>query len=152
MEPILGEREREGVFGRTPVASIGSPERWRISVDRVGIAFIGVGIVAEMHGRRVSATPAANLVGVYDSAESKAREIARKFGGRVFKSLEDALANPKLHAVHTYASHAPRTHCRSKSSGRQACPGRKARGMEIRGDREASIRRPQIKPRVHADP
>lgn len=69
-------------------------------MDRVGIAFIGAGIVAEMHGRGVAATPAAKLIGVYDPAESKARAIARKFGGRVFKSLEEALADPKVHAVH----------------------------------------------------
>ena len=57
---------------------------------RIGIALIGAGIVAEMHGRGVLANPDAKLVGVFDPITAKARAIAKKFGGRVFPSLEDA--------------------------------------------------------------
>ena len=40
--------------------------------DKVGVAFIGAGTVAEMHGRGISAVPNASLVGAYDSAPEKA--------------------------------------------------------------------------------
>lgn len=66
----------------------------------IGVAFIGAGIVAEMHGRGLTATPGARLVGVYDPATSRAKNITARFGGRLFKSLEDALQDTHVEAVH----------------------------------------------------
>lgn len=40
--------------------------------DKVGVAFIGAGTVAEMHGRGISAVPNASLVGAYDIAPERA--------------------------------------------------------------------------------
>ena len=67
--------------------------------NRVGIAFAGAGIVAEMHGRGVSANQSATLAGVYDPDRNKAAAIAAKFGGRVFSSLEDLLSDSSVDAV-----------------------------------------------------
>ena len=68
--------------------------------SQVGIAFVGAGIVAEMHGRGVAANRSARLVGVYDLDADKAAAIATKFDGQVFATLEDLLADPSVDAVH----------------------------------------------------
>jgi predicted dehydrogenase len=66
----------------------------------VGVAFIGAGIVAEMHGRGLAATPGARLVGVYDPNIPQAKNITKKFGGRIYKNLDDVLADKSVEAVH----------------------------------------------------
>lgn len=68
--------------------------------DKVGIAFIGAGTVAEMHGRGMAAVPNARLVGAFDLDPSKANSICAKFGGRVFQHLDELLADPEVDAVH----------------------------------------------------
>jgi predicted dehydrogenase len=72
---------------------------------RVGVAFLGAGTVAEMHGRGVSAVGNAQLAGVYDVDQAKARALTAKFGGRVFesrvfKSIDELLSAPEVDAVH----------------------------------------------------
>jgi predicted dehydrogenase len=71
-----------------------------VEAGMIGVAFVGAGIVAEMHGRGVSATPQAKLMGVYDPNTSNARAIAKKFGGVSFKNLEELLLNDRIEAVH----------------------------------------------------
>lgn len=68
--------------------------------DKVGVAFIGAGTVAEMHGRGISAVPNARLVGTYDLAPEKAEAITARFGGRVFQSVQQLLSDPNVEAVH----------------------------------------------------
>lgn len=68
--------------------------------DRVGVAFLGAGTVAEMHGRGVSAVGNAQLVGVYDVDLVKARALMTKFGGSVFESMDQLLSTPEVDAVH----------------------------------------------------
>ncbi len=68
--------------------------------DPIGVAFVGAGTVAEMHGRGLAAVPDATLVGTYDLDAGKARAIAARFGGRVFDSLDELLADPAIDAVH----------------------------------------------------
>jgi predicted dehydrogenase len=66
----------------------------------IGVAFIGAGIVAEMHGRGLAATPGARLVGVYDPVPSQAKKIAKKFGGRVYRHLDELLQDENVGAAH----------------------------------------------------
>lgn len=68
--------------------------------DRVGVAFLGAGTVAEMHGRGISAVGNAHLVGAYDVDPAKARALTAKFGGRVFESIDQLLSAPEVDAVH----------------------------------------------------
>jgi predicted dehydrogenase len=68
--------------------------------SEIGVAFIGAGIVAEMHGRGLAATTGARFVGAYDPDMAKAEKIAEKFGGRVFKKLEKLLEDESVQAVH----------------------------------------------------
>jgi len=66
----------------------------------IGVAFVGAGVAAEMHGRGLMATSGARFVGVYDPMIPKAKAIAKKFGGRVFRSLEELLGEKSVEAVH----------------------------------------------------
>lgn len=68
--------------------------------NKIGIAFAVAGIVAEMHCRGVAANANATLIGAYDPEIAKAQAITKKFGGRVFSSLQDLLADPLVDAVH----------------------------------------------------
>jgi predicted dehydrogenase len=68
--------------------------------SKVGVAFVGAGIVAEMHGRGVSASTSARFVGVYDPDADKAAVLARRFGGRHYASLKELLADPDVRGVH----------------------------------------------------
>jgi predicted dehydrogenase len=64
------------------------------------VAFIGAGIVAEMHGRAVKGNPDATLIGVCDPEAARARGIVKRFGGKVFREIKDALEDPRVNAVH----------------------------------------------------
>ncbi len=66
----------------------------------IGVAFIGAGIVAEMHGRGLAATNGARFIGVYDVKFSNAKRIAAKFGGRAYKTIDNLLDDEKIEAVH----------------------------------------------------
>ena len=66
----------------------------------IGVAFIGAGIVAEMHGRGLAATKGARFTGVYDPAASQARKIAKKFGGRIYKNFKELVEDKNVEAVH----------------------------------------------------
>lgn len=66
----------------------------------IGVAFIGAGTVAEMHGRGVAAVPNAHFIGAYDPNRKKAEAMTARFGGRVFRSLGQLLSDPRVDAVH----------------------------------------------------
>lgn len=68
--------------------------------DKVGIALLGAGTVAEMHGRGLAAVSNARLIGVYDPNRRKAKAITEKFGGRVFDDQQQLLTDPSVDAVH----------------------------------------------------
>lgn len=67
---------------------------------RVGVAFLGAGIVAEMHGRGVARCPQAEFIGAFDPDPAKAEALSTKFGGREFESIDAVLNDPKVEAVH----------------------------------------------------
>ncbi len=66
----------------------------------VGVAFIGAGVAAEMHGRGLAATPGARLAGAFDPVAARAKHIASRFGGRVYQALDPLLADQEVEAVH----------------------------------------------------
>ncbi len=68
--------------------------------SRVGVAFIGAGNVAEMHGRGVAANPQAELIGAYDPDRTRSAALIERFGGRVFDTIDDLLAEPRVQAIH----------------------------------------------------
>jgi predicted dehydrogenase len=71
-----------------------------MTMDTVGVAFIGAGTVAEMHGRGIAATPKVRFIGAYDQDSKKAEAFTARLGGRVFDNLQQLLADPDVDAVH----------------------------------------------------
>lgn len=69
----------------------------------IGVAFVGAGIVAEMHGRGLAATPGVRLAGVHDPVIAKAKKLSAKFGGRIYSRLNDVLKDDAVEAVHVLA-------------------------------------------------
>ena len=73
----------------------------------LGIAIIGCGgIAGKRHAPEYSANQSAELRGVYDVRRESAEELAAKYGGRVFESLEELLSRPEIHAVSVCAINA----------------------------------------------
>jgi predicted dehydrogenase len=68
--------------------------------QEIGVAFIGAGVVAEMHGRGLAATSGARLIGVFDPMAARAKKITAKFGGRFYGSLDELLGEKDVQAVH----------------------------------------------------
>lgn len=68
--------------------------------EAVGVAFLGAGTVAEMHGRGVAAVANARLIGTFDVKKANAEAVAARFGGRIFHNLDELLADPQVDAVH----------------------------------------------------
>jgi predicted dehydrogenase len=69
-------------------------------MDTIGVAFVGAGTVAEMHGRGIAAISRARFIGAYDLDYRKAEAITSRFGGRVFDNLQQLLTDPDVDAVH----------------------------------------------------
>jgi predicted dehydrogenase len=68
--------------------------------DKVGVAFVGAGTVAEMHGRGVKGVDNASFIGAYDVNRENAKAIAARFGGRVFDSLQQLFSSEDVDAIH----------------------------------------------------
>ena len=105
--------------------------------NKVGIAFIGGGLVAELHGRAVQACPEARFVGVYDTKPSRTRSTARRFRGRAYRSTDELLADPAVDAVHVLTS--PEAHVSATVAALQA--GKHVLLEKPVADRTADIRR-----------
>ena len=78
---------------------------------KVGIGFIGGGVVSELHARAVRSCAEARFVGVYDLKGSRAKALARRFRGRSYKTIDELLADPDVDAVHVLTS--PEAHLSS---------------------------------------
>lgn len=76
----------------------------------VKAAIIGCGKIAQVrHIPEYLEHQAVNLVGFYDLNEKRAEELAEKYGGKAYGSVEELLADPQIDAVsictanHTHA-------------------------------------------------
>jgi predicted dehydrogenase len=65
----------------------------------VGIAFVGAGMVSELHGAAVGRSDAARLVGVFDIDADLAARRAVEWSCRTFASFEALLADDEVEAV-----------------------------------------------------
>ena len=66
----------------------------------VGIAFVGAGLVAELHGRAVASCERARFLGAYDADQGRAKVLTARHGGRSYHSLNDLVDDPAVDAVH----------------------------------------------------
>ena len=65
-----------------------------------GIGIIGCGKISQVrHIPEYSDNPNAKLIGFFDLARERAEQMAAKYGGKVFDSVEELLADPAIDAV-----------------------------------------------------
>jgi predicted dehydrogenase len=69
------------------------------ATDRVGVAFVGCGMVSELHHLAVLGTEGARLVGVYDTNPGRTATRASDWGARAYHTLEELLSDDKAAAV-----------------------------------------------------
>lgn len=64
------------------------------------IALIGTGKIAQVrHIPELAANPSARIVGYYNPTRSRAEEMAARYGGRVYDTIEELLCDPEVEAV-----------------------------------------------------
>ncbi len=78
------------------------------ATERLGIAFLGAGIVAELHARAVLERSDASLRGVFDPDRGKVDQLVGRRGGRAYQSVAEALADESVQLVCVLTP--PRTH------------------------------------------
>lgn len=77
---------------REAVASIAPP-------DPVGVAIVGCGNIADRYAAQINSYPHVELIGSQDIDKSRAEKLAAEFGGDVYESLEDVLADERVEIV-----------------------------------------------------
>ena len=55
-------------------------------MGRIGCAVIGFGVMGELHARVYASSPGTELIGVCDLKKSRAQEIARAYGARIYET------------------------------------------------------------------
>ena len=66
----------------------------------VNIGIIGCGKIAQVrHIPEYAANPGAQLAAYYDLNPARAAELAKKYGGKAYASVEELLADKKIDAV-----------------------------------------------------
>ena len=68
-------------------------------MDRLRVALIGPGFIAQRHLEVLSTEPGAELVGIVSRSRDKAEAAARRFGGRPYDDLERMLDTERPDAV-----------------------------------------------------
>tara|TARA_R110002096_G_scaffold105704_18_gene232510 strand:- start:872 stop:1936 length:1065 start_codon:yes stop_codon:yes gene_type:complete len=65
----------------------------------VGIGIVGLGMIAEFHGRAIAAAEGAELVACYSRTQDKAAAFAARHGGTPYADLQAFMAEPSLDMV-----------------------------------------------------
>lgn len=68
--------------------------------NQLNVGIIGCGRITELrHAPEYQNNPRANIAGFTDSRDERAKEMVKLFGGKVYKTLEDMLADDSIDAV-----------------------------------------------------
>jgi predicted dehydrogenase len=67
--------------------------------ERVGIGFIGTGDISILHNKAVKKCPGAELVGVWNRSQERAKQRAAEFGCKNYESPEALVNDPTIDAV-----------------------------------------------------
>jgi predicted dehydrogenase len=68
-------------------------------IKKLGIAILGCGNIAEPYAETIAAYPEVELVGMADLDSGRAKELAAKFGGQAYPSMEAMLADGAVELV-----------------------------------------------------
>ena len=66
---------------------------------KIRFGLIGCGMIASFHAQALSVLPQAELSGAYDASETAAKRFCGKWGGQVYGSIDQMLADPAIDAV-----------------------------------------------------
>jgi len=70
-------------------------------MERVNIGLVGAGFAGKFHSECYGEVPGmdVHLQGVYSRTAERAEELAGKSGAKVYRSFEELLMDPDIHAV-----------------------------------------------------
>jgi predicted dehydrogenase len=74
-------------------------------VEKIGLALVGCGAIAEWHRMGLASVPALEIRAVVDPVRARAEAMAKKTGAAAFASLADALAAGGIDAVDAMVPH-----------------------------------------------
>ncbi len=66
---------------------------------KVGLAMIGCGQIAQAHFKAIKGTLDAEMIAVMDVVEEKAKAASEEYGGKIYKSVNEVLADELVDAV-----------------------------------------------------
>lgn len=64
-----------------------------------GFGIIGTGMIAHFHARAIAEIRGAKLIGCFNSNPNKAEEFAEKFSCTPYATLDEMLADPRIHVI-----------------------------------------------------
>ncbi|MCH2374469.1 MAG: Gfo/Idh/MocA family oxidoreductase [Planctomycetes bacterium] len=67
--------------------------------DPLGVAIVGCGMISEFQAQAINSLPDARLVGFFNRTRASAEERSSQYGGRVFDSIDDLVADTEVEAV-----------------------------------------------------
>src|SRR5439155_8791334 len=67
--------------------------------DSIGVGFLGAGDIAVLHAAAVRRCPRANLVGLWNRNQDRAKQRASEFGCKNYASPEELVKDPAIDAV-----------------------------------------------------
>jgi predicted dehydrogenase len=68
-------------------------------MNKIRIAIVGCGNIAKSYSQQISSYPSIDIAGYSDLMPERANELAGNFGGRVYGSLDDVLADPEVEVI-----------------------------------------------------
>jgi predicted dehydrogenase/sugar phosphate isomerase/epimerase len=67
--------------------------------DPIGVAIVGCGNIADRYAKQINSYTHVKLVGLQDLDKSRAEKLSKEFGGTVYDTLEDVLADDSVQIV-----------------------------------------------------
>lgn len=68
-------------------------------MKKIGFGIVGTGAIAEMHAQAILGLEEADLIGVYNRTEEKARTFAKKHGVKVYGGLDEMMVDSEIEIV-----------------------------------------------------
>lgn len=67
--------------------------------NRIGVAIVGCGNIAETYARQIQQYPRVSLIGFYDLDAARATDFAARYDGKSYSDLDALLADPAVEVV-----------------------------------------------------
>ena len=67
--------------------------------NKIGAAIIGCGNIAGTYARQIQNYKQVEILGFFDTLQDRATKLASEYGGKVYASLEEALADPAVELI-----------------------------------------------------